>query len=110
MVIKISLSLTKAVDSVPIIAPSLLCMPTHIARLKSGESRSNDYHKYFWGTLNLKGTDLEDKLNELVDKASTNGSLKLYCECGELDTCHGNVIREYLVWVLNKRGFQVKAK
>lgn len=110
MTIKISLSLTKTVDSVPIIAPSVFKMPTQIARLKHGEHRATDYHKWFWGRLNWKETELEQGLNELAEKATTAGQLKLYCECGDLKTCHGNTIREYLVWVLNKRGFQVKAK
>jgi len=110
MTIKITLSLTKAVDSVPIIAPSVFKMPTQIARLKHGESRANDYHKYFWARLGHKDTDLEKGLNELADKAAAAGQLKLYCECGELETCHGNVIRDYLVWELGKRGFSIKAK
>lgn len=110
MTIKISLSLTKAADSVPIIAPSPFKMPSNVARLKSGESRANDYHKYFWGQLGWKDSELERNLNELADKAAEKGTLKLYCECGELDTCHGNTIRDYLVWHLSRKGFDVRAK
>lgn len=110
MTIKITLSQTKSVGCVPIIAPTIFKMPTHVARLKSGESRQNDYHKYFWSILRHKDSDLEKALLELADKAVETSTLKLYCVCGDNSTCHGNTLIDFLAWELGKRGFKINLK
>lgn len=109
MTIKITLSLAPSADGVQITSPTVFKLPTRIARLKHGEHRATDYHKFFWGELRWKNSELEHGLNSLAEAAADTKTLKLYCDCGDLDTCHGNTIREYLIWVLNKKGFEVKA-